>query len=61
MRSAMWVPSSASAMLSSRIANSSPPKRPITSPGRMQLKSRLARTVEQLVAGEVAQAVVDRA
>ena len=40
-------------------ANSSPPSRATTSPGRTQPRSRSASTSEQLVAGGVAAAVVD--
>ncbi len=56
---AQIAPSSASGPVT-RMANSSPPRRATTSPGRTELVSRLATMPEQLVADVVALRVVDR-
>ena len=59
VRSATPTASSAVGSSSSRMANSSPPSRAAVSPSRRQRWRRLATSDEHLVAGGVAQGVVD--
>ena len=59
IRSATRVASRASAISSRRIANSSPPRRATVSSERRQPESRSREADEELVAREVAEAVVD--
>ena len=59
MRSAMPVASLASAMFSMRMANSSPPMRATRSAGADAAAQAIGGGAQQLVAGDVAEAVVD--